>query len=84
MLPLGLHKAIIGLENQFLFFLRVAVLHRFYCNDVKVKVKIFSNFFIMTSPIKGLNQNINKTEQLEVGKVNIVIIASGIFKEKVR
>ena len=27
-----LHLAIIGLENQFLVFLRVAVLHRFYCN----------------------------------------------------
>ena len=26
-----LHKSIIGLENQFLVFLRVAVLHRFYC-----------------------------------------------------
>ena len=26
-----LHSAIIGLENQFLLFLRVAVLHRFYC-----------------------------------------------------
>ena len=26
-----LHKAIIGLGNQFLVFLRVAVLHRFYC-----------------------------------------------------
>ena len=27
-----LHKAIIGLEKQFsFFFLRVAVLHRFYC-----------------------------------------------------
>ena len=26
-----LHKAIIGLENQFSVFLRVAVLHRFYC-----------------------------------------------------
>ena len=25
-----LHKAIIGLENQFVVFLRVAVLHRFY------------------------------------------------------
>ena len=26
-----LHKAIIGLENKFVVFLRVAVLHRFYC-----------------------------------------------------
>ena len=26
-----LHQAIIGLENQFLVFLRVAILHRFYC-----------------------------------------------------
>ena len=26
-----LHKAIIGLENQFVAFLRVAVLDRFYC-----------------------------------------------------
>ena len=26
-----LHLAIIGLENQFSVFLRVAVLHRFYC-----------------------------------------------------
>ena len=25
------HLAIISLENQFLVFLRVAVLHRFYC-----------------------------------------------------
>ena len=27
----GLHYAIIGNENQFWVFLRVAVLHRFYC-----------------------------------------------------
>ena len=27
----GLHSAIIGLENQFLVFLRAALLHRFYC-----------------------------------------------------
>ena len=27
-----LHYAIIGLENHFFVFLRVAVLHRFYCN----------------------------------------------------
>ena len=27
-----LHEAIIGLENQFFVFLRVAVLHRFSCN----------------------------------------------------
>ena len=26
-----LHEAIIGLENQFLVFLRMAVLDRFYC-----------------------------------------------------
>ena len=26
-----LHYAIVGLENHFLVFLRVAVLHRFYC-----------------------------------------------------
>ena len=26
-----LHSALIGLENQFVVFLRVAVLHRFYC-----------------------------------------------------
>ena len=26
-----LHYVIIGLENQFVVFLRVAVLHRFYC-----------------------------------------------------
>ena len=32
----------------------------------------------MTSPEKILNQIINKTEQLEVGKENI-IIASGFF-----
>ena len=30
--PLFLHKAIISLENQFMVFLRVAVLHKFYCN----------------------------------------------------
>ena len=29
-----LHEAIIGLENQFLVFLRVAVLHRFYCTTI--------------------------------------------------
>ena len=28
-----LHSAIIGLDNQFSVFMRVAVLHRFYCND---------------------------------------------------
>ena len=27
-----LHKAMIGLENQFTAFLRLVVLHRFYCN----------------------------------------------------
>ena len=27
-----LHSATIGLENKFLIFLRVAALHRFYCN----------------------------------------------------
>ena len=26
-----LHQAMIGIENQFLVFLRVAVLHGFYC-----------------------------------------------------
>ena len=26
------HKAIISLETQFLVFMRVAVLHRFYCS----------------------------------------------------
>ena len=32
---LDLHfKAIIGLENQFSVFLRVAILHRFYCNCI--------------------------------------------------
>ena len=29
-----LHKAIIGLENQFSVFFRVAVLHRFYCDFI--------------------------------------------------
>ena len=33
----NLHLAIIGLENQFLVFLRVAVLHRFNCYNIKVK-----------------------------------------------
>ena len=28
-----LHKAIIGLENQFVVFLRVALLDGFYCRD---------------------------------------------------
>ena len=28
---LDLHEAIIGLENQFVAFLRVVVLHRVYC-----------------------------------------------------
>ena len=28
-----LHLAIIGLENQFSVFLRVVVLHRFYCSS---------------------------------------------------
>ena len=31
MLHLDLHLAIIGLENQFVVFLRATVLHRFYC-----------------------------------------------------
>ena len=31
-----LHLAIIGLENQFSDFLRVAVLHRFYCNTMSI------------------------------------------------
>ena len=30
-----LHLAIIGLENQFVFFLRVAVLLRFYCSSLQ-------------------------------------------------
>ena len=32
-------KAIIGIENQFLVFLRVTVLHRFYCKQNKMEFK---------------------------------------------
>ena len=35
-----LHQAIIGLEKPFLVFLRVAVLHRFYCNYVLIFLQI--------------------------------------------
>ena len=31
-----LHYAIVGLENQFVVFLRVAVLHRFYCSGKRI------------------------------------------------
>ena len=45
-----LHKAIIGLENQFSVFFRVAVLHRFYCNPCNLsqmfyKLIKFSDYF---------------------------------------
>ena len=33
-----LHLAIIGLENQFSGFLRVAVLHRFYCIIIETAI----------------------------------------------
>ena len=35
-------KAIIGLENRFLVYLRVAFLHRFYCTWVKVLINVLS------------------------------------------
>ena len=35
-----LHKAIIGLENQFMVFLRVAVLHRFYCISFRLTTTV--------------------------------------------
>ena len=34
----SLHLSIIGIENQFLVFLRVIVLHRFYCNTHRISV----------------------------------------------
>ena len=34
---IDLHKVIIGLENQFPAFLRVAVLYRFYCILLPIK-----------------------------------------------
>ena len=40
-----LHLAIIGLENQFAVFLRVAVLHRFYCVTSDLK-GLFSIVFL--------------------------------------
>ena len=42
-----LHLVIIGLENQFLVFLRVATLHRFYC------IFNFMGFIVLT-PRSGL------------------------------
>ena len=48
-----LHYAKIGLENQFLVFFRVAVLHRFYCGvkmqtwwNTSLKVKITHRFHV--------------------------------------
>ena len=41
-----LHKAIIGLENQFLVFLWVAVLHWFYCSIERVIIFAWFEFFI--------------------------------------
>ena len=42
MLPFDLHLGIIGLENQFLVFLSVAVLDRFYCTFLLL-VQIIKN-----------------------------------------
>ena len=39
-----LHEAIIGLEKHFSVFLRVAVLHRFYCTKLEVTNEIMSLF----------------------------------------
>ena len=39
-----LHKAIIGLENQFVVFLRVAFLHRFYCIFMLYYSKTWKNW----------------------------------------
>ena len=39
---LDLHKAIIGLENQFVVFLRVAILDRFYCMSMADPEVVFS------------------------------------------
>ena len=41
---LDLHLAITGLENQFPVFLRVAVLHRFYCYISKLNTSEISMF----------------------------------------
>ena len=57
-----LHKVIIGLENQFWFFLRVAVLHRFYYSlpwvVIEGEVCHFyvgqSNSFILSWVIEGI------------------------------
>ena len=35
---------LIGLENQFLVFLRVAILHRFYCTDLHGFKSCFLSF----------------------------------------
>ena len=42
-----LHLVLIGLENQFLGFLREAILHRFYCN-VLIKASSLSAGFELT------------------------------------
>ena len=46
--------AIIGLENQFVVFFRVAVLHRFYCidNDDQSAVQCFCFIFEPVSSIR--------------------------------
>ena len=46
-----LHYVIIGLENQFVVVLRVAILHRFYCTRItrtneKVMILVLLNTFI--------------------------------------
>ena len=47
---LEINKWIIGLENQFLVFLRVAVLHRFYCsiNYTQILIKKSGRKFIFS------------------------------------
>ena len=41
-----LHKAIIGLKNKFGVFLRVAVLHRFYCRYQVCAAYLSRKFFM--------------------------------------
>ena len=61
-----LYLAINGLENQFLVFLRVVVLHRFYCKCSKIVNAFFFLFFnkimIIRAGIHKMNARIANRE----------------------
>ena len=51
-----LHSLIIGLENLFVVFLRVAVLHRFYCIMLSASAVIEMSYFQARIPPTNINR----------------------------